>query len=57
VGVLVDLKDSLGNLSRVKQLLIPRARHKYVVSSHKINILTINANILVKLLDIEFLLF
>jgi len=50
VGVSTDLKYSLRNLNRIKQLLISHSKHMWlVVTLISINILTINANSIVKI--------
>ena len=50
VGVPIDPKNSLGNLSRIKQLLILHARHGCGYwSFSSISILVINANITIKI--------
>jgi len=50
MGVPADPKDSLGNLSRIKELLISHTRHGYGHCSFlSINILVINANIILKI--------
>ena len=53
-----DLKDSLGSVGRIKQLLISHARHKCDhLSFLSINILVINANVIVKFVRHGVLLF
>ena len=58
MGVPADLKDSLGNISRIKQLLISHARHR---CGHwaflNINVLFINANVIIKIARQNFYYF